>query len=61
MQLHIKLVLTSLVEGGINTVLLPISQRNQQAISQIKMQRTNIWFLHAGKDIEIYVNQAMQF
>ncbi|MBD2533061.1 hypothetical protein H6G97_27225 [Nostoc flagelliforme FACHB-838] len=54
-------ILTGLVEGGINTVLPPISQRNQQAISQIRMQRTNIWFLHAGKDIEIYVNQAMQF
>ncbi|MBN3924359.1 TrbI/VirB10 family protein [Nostoc sp. NMS4] len=49
------------VEGGINTIAPKISQRNQQAISQIRMQRTNIWFLHAGKDIEIYVNQAMQF
>ncbi|MEH2038661.1 TrbI/VirB10 family protein [Nostoc sp.] len=54
-------ILAGLVEGGINTVLPPISQRNQQAISKIRMQRTNIWFLHAGKDIEIYVNQAMQF
>ncbi|MDZ8185040.1 MAG: TrbI/VirB10 family protein [Nostoc sp. ChiSLP02] len=53
--------LAGLVEGGIKTVLPTIFQRNQQAISKIRMQRTNIWFLHAGKDIEIYVNQAMEF
>ena len=54
-------ILAGLVEGGINTIVPQISQQNQQAISQIRMQRTNIWFLHAGKDIEIYINQAMQF
>ncbi|MBD2167784.1 hypothetical protein H6G04_25700 [Calothrix membranacea FACHB-236] len=49
-----------LVEGGINTVVPQIVQRNQQAISQMS-QRTNVWFLKAGTAVEIYVNQAMQF
>ncbi|MBW4615264.1 MAG: TrbI/VirB10 family protein [Desmonostoc vinosum HA7617-LM4] len=53
-------ILAGLLEGGMNTVVPQIAQRNQQAISQM-MQRTNIWFLAAGKNVEIYVNQSMQF
>jgi hypothetical protein len=53
-------ILAGLLEGGMNTVVPQIAQRNQQAISQM-MQRSNVWFLAAGKDVEIYVNQSMQF
>lgn len=53
-------ILAGALEGGMNTVVPQISQRNQQAISQMN-QRTNIWFLPAGTTVEIYVNQAMQF
>ncbi len=53
-------VLTGLLEGGMNTIVPLISQRNQQAISQM-MQRTNIWFMPAGTEVKIYVNQQMQF
>ncbi|WYL94691.1 MAG: TrbI/VirB10 family protein [Gloeotrichia echinulata IR180] len=52
-------ILAGVFEGGINTVVPLISQRNQQAISQM-MQRTNIWFMPAGTQVEIYVNQLMQ-
>ncbi len=48
-----------ILEGGVKTVVPQITQRNQQAISQA-MQRTNIWFLPAGKEIEIYINQTVQ-
>ncbi|MEH2194200.1 MAG: hypothetical protein V7K98_16390 [Nostoc sp.] len=48
------------VEGGLNSVVPQISQRNQQAIAQMS-QQTNVWFLPAGTNIEIYVNQLMQF
>jgi hypothetical protein len=48
------------VEGGLNSVVPQIAQRNQQAIAQMS-QQTNIWFLPAGTNIEIYVNQATQF
>ncbi|MFB2773506.1 TrbI/VirB10 family protein [Pelatocladus sp. BLCC-F211] len=52
-------LLAGILEGGVRTVVPQITQRNQQAISQA-MQRTNIWFLPAGKEIEIYINQTMQ-
>jgi Bacterial conjugation TrbI-like protein len=48
------------VEGGLNSVVPQIAQRNQQAIAQMS-QQTNIWFLPAGTNIEIYVNQPTQF
>jgi Bacterial conjugation TrbI-like protein len=52
--------LAGIFEGGINTIVPQIAQRNQQAISQM-MQRTNIWFLQAGTEVEIYVNKMTQF
>jgi Bacterial conjugation TrbI-like protein len=48
------------VEGGLNSVVPQISQRNQQAVAQMS-QPTNVWFLPAGTNLEIYVNQLMQF
>ncbi len=49
-----------IVEGGLNSVVPQIAQRNQQAIAQMS-QQTNVWFLPAGTNIEIYVNQVTQF
>ncbi|MEH2446816.1 MAG: hypothetical protein V7K18_13785 [Nostoc sp.] len=49
-----------LLEGGFNSIVPQIAQRNQQAIAQMS-QQTNVWFLPAGTNIEIYVNQATQF
>ncbi|WP_373526045.1 hypothetical protein [Nostoc sp.] len=48
------------VEGGLNSVVPQIAQRNQQAIAQMS-QQTNIWFLPAGTKVEIYFNQVTQF
>ncbi|YAF95036.1 MAG: TrbI/VirB10 family protein [Nodularia sp. CChRGM 3473] len=52
-------VAAGIVEGGLNSIVPQISQRNQQAISQM-MQQTNVWFIPAGKEVEIYVNRTMQ-
>lgn len=52
-------VLAGILEGGSNTVVPQIAQRNQQSISQM-MQRTNIWFIAAGTEVEVYVNQLLQ-
>lgn len=52
-------VAAGIVEGGLNSVVPQISQRNQQAISQM-MQQTNVWYIPAGKEVEIYVNRMMQ-
>ncbi|MEH2402007.1 hypothetical protein [Nostoc sp.] len=49
-----------LLEGGFNSIVPQIAQRNQQAIAQMS-QQTNVWFLPAGTNTEIYVNQATQF
>ncbi|BAY64764.1 hypothetical protein NIES22_48640 [Calothrix brevissima NIES-22] len=53
-------MIAAALEGGMNTVVPQIAQRNQQAISEM-MQRTNVWFLPAGTEVEIYINQTMEF
>ena len=52
-------ILAGVMEGGTSSVVPQIAQRNQQAIAQM-MQRTNIWFLPAGTEVEIYINQLLQ-
>jgi len=47
------------LEGGLNSVVPQIAQRNQQAIAQMS-QQNGVWFLPAGTNVEIYVNQATQ-
>ncbi|MEH1943257.1 MAG: hypothetical protein V7L01_23970 [Nostoc sp.] len=47
-----------LLEGGMNSVVPQIAQRNQQAIAQMS-QPTNIWFMKAGTSVELYVNQPI--
>ncbi|MEH2062034.1 MAG: hypothetical protein V7K50_07110 [Nostoc sp.] len=49
----------AVVEGGLNSLGNQIAQRNQQAIAQMS-QQNNVWFLPAGTNIEIYVNQPTQ-
>ncbi|WP_375510682.1 hypothetical protein [uncultured Nostoc sp.] len=46
------------LEGGMNSVVPQIAQRNQQAIAQMS-QPTNIWFMKAGTTVELYVNQPI--
>lgn len=53
-------VLAGFIEGGSNSIVPQIAQRNQQAISTM-MQRTNIWFLPAETEIEVHVNKLLQF
>ena len=52
-------ILAGVMEGGMSSVVPQIAQRNQQAIAQM-MQRTNIWFLPAGTEVEVYINQLLQ-
>ena len=52
-------ILAGVMEGGTSSVVPQIAQRNQQAIAQM-MQRTNIWFLPAGTEVEVYINQLLQ-
>ncbi|MCV3214616.1 hypothetical protein OGM63_14020 [Plectonema radiosum NIES-515] len=54
-------ILAGVLEGGATNIAQQISQRNQQNISKRLAQRTNVWFLPAGKEIEVYINQTTQF
>ncbi|MDB9338638.1 MULTISPECIES: TrbI/VirB10 family protein [Cyanophyceae] len=48
-----------ILEGGLKSVVPQIAQRNQQAITEM-IRKTNVWFIPAGKEVEIYVNKTMQ-
>ncbi|MGF2034855.1 MAG: TrbI/VirB10 family protein [Nostoc sp. CmiVER01] len=48
----------AVLEGGMNSVVPQIAQRNQQAIAQMS-QPTNVWFMKAGTNVELYVNQPI--
>jgi hypothetical protein len=54
-------ILAGVLEGGATNIANQINQRNQQAISRRQAQRTNVWVLPAGKEVEVYVNQTTQF
>jgi hypothetical protein len=51
-------IAAGIVEGGFNSVVPQIAQRNQQAIAQMS-QPTNVWFIRAGTTVELYVNQEI--
>lgn len=47
-----------ILQGGLQSIVPQIAQRNQQSIAQM-MQQTNVWLLPAGEQVEIYVNRTM--
>jgi hypothetical protein len=51
-------ILAGLVEGGTDTVLESIQERNQRAIERME-ELPNIRFIDAGTEVEIFVNQSM--
>ncbi|MBW4505713.1 MAG: hypothetical protein KME64_04275 [Scytonematopsis contorta HA4267-MV1] len=53
-------ILTGVLEGGMNSLVPQITLRNQKAISEM-MTQNNVWFLGAGTEVEVYINQLMQF
>jgi hypothetical protein len=54
-------ILAGVLEGGATNIANQFNQRNQQAISRRQPQGTNVWFLPAGKEVELYVIQTMEF
>ncbi|MFB2920331.1 MULTISPECIES: TrbI/VirB10 family protein [Aerosakkonema] len=53
-------VLGTVLSGGFTPVLESIMQRNAMAIQEMR-QRSNIWYVSAGKEVQIFVNQSFQF
>ncbi len=53
-------ILGAVLEGGFEPLTQQIFQRNQQALSEIQ-QREEVWYIRAGTDIQVFVNQSFQF
>ncbi len=53
-------IAAGILEGGMRSVVPQITRRNQQAISKMS-RKSDIWFLKAGKEVEVYVNQEVRF
>ncbi len=53
-------ILASIAQGGSKAILPGLTRRSQQAIPP-RSDRNNIFVIAAGKDVELFVNQQMQF
>jgi Bacterial conjugation TrbI-like protein len=54
-----KNILGAVLEGGFEPLTQQILQRNQQALLEIQ-QREEVWYIRAGTDIQVFVNQSFQ-
>jgi Bacterial conjugation TrbI-like protein len=50
----------AVLEGGFEPLTQQILQRNQQALQEIQ-QRENVWYVKAGTEVQVFVNQTFQF
>jgi hypothetical protein len=53
-------ILGAVLEGGFEPLTQQILQRNQQALQEIR-QRENVWYVKAGTNVQVFVNQTFQF
>jgi Bacterial conjugation TrbI-like protein len=53
-------ILGAVLEGGFEPLTQQILQRNQQALQEIQ-QREDVWFVKAGTEVQVFVNQTFQF
>ena len=53
-------ILGAVLEGGFEPLTQQILKRNQQALQKIQ-QREDVWYVKAGTDVQILVNESFQF
>ena len=53
-------ILGAVLEGGFEPLTQQILQRNQQALQEIQ-QRQEVWYVKAGTNVQVFVNQSFQF
>ena len=53
-------ILGAVMEGGFEPLTQQILERNQRAIAQIQ-QREQAWYIEAGTNVQVFVNQSFQF
>jgi hypothetical protein len=52
-------LLGAVLEGGFGPLTDKILQRNEQAIQEI-MSRPNVWYIRAGENVQVFVNQSFE-
>ncbi|MBD2357649.1 conjugal transfer protein TrbI [Tolypothrix sp. FACHB-123] len=53
-------ILGAVLEGGFEPLTEQILERNKRSLREIE-QRKTIWYVRAGSDIQVFVNQSFQF
>lgn len=53
-------IAAGILEGGMRSLVPQLTRRNQQAISRMS-RKSDLWYLKAGKEVEVYVNKEVQF
>ncbi len=53
-------ILGAVLEGGFEPLTQQILQRNQQAL-QKNQQQEEVWYVKAGTNVQVFVNQSFQF
>jgi Bacterial conjugation TrbI-like protein len=53
-------ILGAVLEGGFEPLTQQILQRNQQALQKIQQQE-EVWYVKAGTNVQVFVNQSFQF
>ncbi len=53
-------ILGAVLEGGFEPLTQQILKRNQQALQEIQQQE-DVWYVKAGTNVQVFVNQSFQF
>ncbi|MEM9925394.1 MAG: TrbI/VirB10 family protein [Cyanobacteria bacterium P01_D01_bin.50] len=53
-------ILGAVLEGGFEPLTQQILKRNQEALQKIR-QREDVWYVKAGTNVQVFVNQSFQF
>ncbi|MDY6897592.1 MAG: TrbI/VirB10 family protein [Cyanobacteriota bacterium] len=53
-------ILGAVLEGGFEPLTQQILKRNQQALQELQRQG-DVWYVNAGNNVQVFVNQSFQF
>ncbi len=53
-------ILGAVLEGGFEPLTQQILRRNQQALQELQQQE-DVWYVKAGTNVQVFVNQSFQF
>ncbi len=53
-------ILGAVLEGGFEPLTQQILKRNQQALQELQQQE-DVWYVKAGTNVQVFVNQSFQF